>query len=250
MALTNRNKIGFINGQIPRRIDDANKIDKWDRANDVVVSWLLASMIGSISNLLVRLHSSELDLYPIIWNTMFLMMLNDSFNNVRSKISMQEPPPHIQTASLSFLERIFCFVSKALDFKSKNIRGSGNSIVVCKHCNIKGHAIDNKQSANNSVSECTNTGISDRKCYMQFSHSQVTIILGLNKDERTIEDVFANMQGTIGWVKYGHGLWTHMIPITLLVAQMDYITLLMCLIYKCMLTTQMVEKFWFLKLEF
>ncbi|KAI3500537.1 hypothetical protein L1887_36359 [Cichorium endivia] len=48
-ALTIRNKLVFINGGCPRPKDEA-KVVKWDRANAVVVSWLLASMTESISS--------------------------------------------------------------------------------------------------------------------------------------------------------------------------------------------------------
>ncbi|KAI3520153.1 hypothetical protein L1887_09386 [Cichorium endivia] len=49
-ALTIRNKLGFINGECTRPTDDVSKAIKWDRANAVVVSWLLSSMSDSISS--------------------------------------------------------------------------------------------------------------------------------------------------------------------------------------------------------
>lgn len=51
-ALTIRNKLGFINGKCSRPTDEI-KVEKWDRANAVVVSWLLASMTENISSVYI-----------------------------------------------------------------------------------------------------------------------------------------------------------------------------------------------------
>ncbi|KAI3521421.1 hypothetical protein L1887_10887 [Cichorium endivia] len=52
-ALTIRNKLGFIKGSCSRPIGDETKAIKWDRANTVVVSWLLASMTENISSVYI-----------------------------------------------------------------------------------------------------------------------------------------------------------------------------------------------------
>jgi len=48
-ALTIRNKLGFITGTCARPTDN-NKALKWDRANAVVVSWLLSSISDNLSS--------------------------------------------------------------------------------------------------------------------------------------------------------------------------------------------------------
>ncbi|KAI3753423.1 hypothetical protein L2E82_25475 [Cichorium intybus] len=52
-ALTIRNKLCFINGKCSRPTEDETKAEKWDRANAVVVSWLLASMTENISSVYI-----------------------------------------------------------------------------------------------------------------------------------------------------------------------------------------------------
>ncbi|KAI3788114.1 hypothetical protein L2E82_00783 [Cichorium intybus] len=60
-ALTIRNKLGFINGKCSRPTNDEAKAVKWDRANTVVVSWLLASMTENISSVyILSENASEL----------------------------------------------------------------------------------------------------------------------------------------------------------------------------------------------
>lgn len=58
-ALTIRNKIDFINGKCSRPTEDEKKSVKWDRANVVVVSWILASMIDSISSALILSQNAK-----------------------------------------------------------------------------------------------------------------------------------------------------------------------------------------------
>ncbi|KAI3781572.1 hypothetical protein L2E82_11589 [Cichorium intybus] len=61
-ALTIRNKLGFINGDCARPKEDDAKAIKWDRANAVVVSWLLASLTESISSV-YQLSESACELW-------------------------------------------------------------------------------------------------------------------------------------------------------------------------------------------
>ena len=305
-ALTIRNKTGFINGKIVRPTDSENKVVKWDRANAVVISWLLASMTESISSAYVlsqnantlwtelkqtyekingsvifntyqkiNMHSQGSDSVSDYFNSLnglwkefdaltklsectcdtsnarqsftnqlklmqFLMRLNDSFSQIRSNILMQDPLPSVQTA-FSIMSReeshkgnsisgtaskmqSSVFASKAPDFKKKNFKGTGNSVVVCKHCNIKGHSMDrcykligfpkdykfkngnsfqrnensfqNKTSANNSFGEVNDNY--ENKGQMQFSQDQMAKILSLINDKHHLEDMSANMAGTLG----------------------------------------------------
>ena len=47
-SLTARNKLAFINGNLKKPTDDPIKSLKWERANDVVSSWILSSISESI----------------------------------------------------------------------------------------------------------------------------------------------------------------------------------------------------------
>ncbi|KAL4580481.1 hypothetical protein LXL04_016676 [Taraxacum kok-saghyz] len=52
LSLRDRNKLGFVNGTFPCPTEDESKMRQWDRADAVVLSWLL----GSISESLYASH--------------------------------------------------------------------------------------------------------------------------------------------------------------------------------------------------
>lgn len=44
IALSARNKLGFVDGSLSKPIGDASLLRIWTRCNDLVISWFLASL--------------------------------------------------------------------------------------------------------------------------------------------------------------------------------------------------------------
>ena len=56
LGLRARNKLGFVTGTLPRPTEDDLKMSQWDRADAVVLSWILASISENLyaSHVLAR----------------------------------------------------------------------------------------------------------------------------------------------------------------------------------------------------
>ena len=48
IALSTKQKLGFIRGTVPRSVDDASLQEQWDTCNNLVISWLMNSVSESI----------------------------------------------------------------------------------------------------------------------------------------------------------------------------------------------------------
>ncbi|KAL0789969.1 hypothetical protein Bca101_006215 [Brassica carinata] len=60
MALNVRNKLGFIDGTIPKPPDDHRDAGSWSRCNDMVATWLMNSVSKKIGQSLLFLSTAEL----------------------------------------------------------------------------------------------------------------------------------------------------------------------------------------------
>ncbi|KAH0636756.1 hypothetical protein KY289_036671 [Solanum tuberosum] len=49
ISLSAKNKLGFINGTSKCTAEDSSLLDQWKRCNDMVIAWLLNSLIREIS---------------------------------------------------------------------------------------------------------------------------------------------------------------------------------------------------------
>ncbi|KAL4569586.1 hypothetical protein LXL04_025227 [Taraxacum kok-saghyz] len=123
LSLRARNKLGFVNGTFPRPTEDESKMRQWDRADAVVLSWLLGinsytqgsdslsdyynklnslwKEFDSLTNLgictcdaftSVSDHSQQIKLMH------FLMGLDESYSTIRSNILMHDPFPSVKSA--------------------------------------------------------------------------------------------------------------------------------------------------------
>lgn len=94
-ALKSRNNLGFITGDCSRPKEDENKAIKWDRANVVVVSWLLASMFENIyATCVTAKTASELwneleQTFEKIDGSIILMIFKRLINTLRGVIVCQ-----------------------------------------------------------------------------------------------------------------------------------------------------------------
>ncbi|XP_023639573.1 uncharacterized protein LOC111830938 [Capsella rubella] len=59
MALNVRNKLGFVNGEIPKPPDNHPDSGTWSRCNDIVSTWLLNSVDKSIGKSLLYISTAE-----------------------------------------------------------------------------------------------------------------------------------------------------------------------------------------------
>ena len=63
LALGAKNKLGFINGKLPHPIPESDDEERWIRCDFMVRCWILNSVIGSISEVLMYADSSK-----ILWD--------------------------------------------------------------------------------------------------------------------------------------------------------------------------------------
>lgn len=59
MALNVRNKLGFIDGTIPKPPDSHRDAGSWSRCNDMVATWLMNSVSKSIGESLLFMNKAE-----------------------------------------------------------------------------------------------------------------------------------------------------------------------------------------------
>ncbi|KAF8405018.1 hypothetical protein HHK36_009914 [Tetracentron sinense] len=63
MALSAKNKMGFVNGTIPKPKSPASSVALWDRCNDMVLSWLLNSISSDIAHSVIYAETAQ-----AVWN--------------------------------------------------------------------------------------------------------------------------------------------------------------------------------------
>ncbi|KAH7570844.1 hypothetical protein JRO89_XS05G0206300 [Xanthoceras sorbifolium] len=119
LALTAKNKIGFIDGSIepPSETEHPTEYALWNQCNSMILSWLTHSVEPDLAKGVVHAKTArqslwdELDTYRPIsacnqmkahieqreedWMMQFLMGLNDTYNVVRSNILMITPLPNV-----------------------------------------------------------------------------------------------------------------------------------------------------------
>ena len=49
VALSGKNKLGFVNGTIKRATHNQDLANSWDRVNDIIIGWLLNAVDEKIS---------------------------------------------------------------------------------------------------------------------------------------------------------------------------------------------------------
>ncbi|CAN6696828.1 unnamed protein product [Malus baccata var. baccata] len=126
MALTVKNKLGFVDGTINKPSEDISKeLQQWKRCNNLVKTWLLGSMSKEISRSvinykdaqqmwtdlqerfshvnIIQLFHVENEIHDCVQSNMsktmkFLMGLNESYATVRSNTIFLEPLPTVNKA--------------------------------------------------------------------------------------------------------------------------------------------------------
>ncbi|KAL0315223.1 UNVERIFIED_CONTAM: hypothetical protein Scaly_2876000 [Sesamum calycinum] len=109
-------KLGFINGKNPKPEESDESYEQWERADNMVISWILNSIskdivesflyIDIIRDLWLELKarfgcgaSKEIEnLYQRDHLMYFLMGLDESFENIRNQILIMEPLPNVSKA--------------------------------------------------------------------------------------------------------------------------------------------------------
>ncbi|KAL4558053.1 hypothetical protein LXL04_036249 [Taraxacum kok-saghyz] len=205
LGLRARNKLGFVTGTIPRPTEDELKMSQWDRADVVVLSWILASISenlyasgDTISDYYNKLNSlwkefdSLSDLQKCTCDAnksfsdhshqiklmQFLTGLDDSFSQVRSNILLREPLPNVKTA--------FAICSREESYKSSSESSSKtpNSAFFGKTNDNKKRFSNNNNSNNNNKSflVCKNCGIKGHTIERCFK------LIGYPKDHKGKND--------------------------------------------------------------
>ena len=59
LALSAKNKMGFVDGSIERPDETSNLFHNWNRVNSMVISWLLNSLSTDISESVLFLQTAE-----------------------------------------------------------------------------------------------------------------------------------------------------------------------------------------------
>jgi hypothetical protein len=58
MALSAKNKLGFIDGSLAKPAEDTSEYFAWDRCNNMVLSWILNSVSQEISSSIIYIESA------------------------------------------------------------------------------------------------------------------------------------------------------------------------------------------------
>ncbi|KAL5552502.1 hypothetical protein UlMin_039903 [Ulmus minor] len=138
IALSVKNKLGFVDGSIPKPAGTYPNLSSWIRNNNIVISWILnsiskeisASIIFSVSAYEIWLdlkdrfqqsngprifqlrrelmnhvqdQNSLISHYQMEYIMSFLMGLHDSFSQIRGQLLMDPPPP---------INKVFALVSQ------------------------------------------------------------------------------------------------------------------------------------------
>ncbi|XP_071713293.1 uncharacterized protein [Rutidosis leptorrhynchoides] len=230
LALSTKNKVGFIDATLVRNIEDPVLASQWDRCNSVVLSWIL----GSISE---DLYCGQIFFIvaSTVWNE-----LKETYDKIRSNILLRDPIHDAKTAfavisreeshrrivsnPLSNKTQNYVFYSQAgntgysqpshSNYRNKNNRGP-NPNLKCTKCNKLGHIIDrcfeigypshfkklvqsNKSFNSNNVVSTTDVSSNDNASpsYLNLSSDQIIKLLSLlNYAPAQSSNDCANMEG-------------------------------------------------------
>ncbi|KAM1399923.1 hypothetical protein ACFX2F_027271 [Malus domestica] len=102
MALTIKNKKGFIDGTLKRPTHNPDEQLQWDRCNVLVKTWLLGAMSKNISSSVIHCkdaRAAEVKKFMETQKTMkFLIGRNENFAQTRSNIIRFDPLPNLNKA--------------------------------------------------------------------------------------------------------------------------------------------------------
>lgn len=59
IALSARNKLGFVDGSLPKPSPDSVTFKSWSRCNDLVISWLLGALSKSIGRSVIYCKTAQ-----------------------------------------------------------------------------------------------------------------------------------------------------------------------------------------------
>ncbi|RVW66875.1 Retrovirus-related Pol polyprotein from transposon RE1 [Vitis vinifera] len=182
MALTAKNKVGFVDGTISRPMSHDLIYGAWNRCNSMISSWIINAVSREIADSLLYLDSA-CDIWKDlndrfnqvchcgglrVWTDyqhreyvlQFLMGLNDSYARIRGQILMMDPLPAINKVfSLVIQEERHRTVgysysgshnSDPMTFGSNSNAPAGSSggsktrrdRITCSHCGFQGHTKD------------------------------------------------------------------------------------------------------------
>ncbi|EOY13851.1 Uncharacterized protein TCM_032521 [Theobroma cacao] len=160
LALSIKNKMGFINGTIPKPQPTDPLYPSWIRYNNLTVAWMLDFITPQISSTIFYMDSA-----PDIWNILkqsfaqpddtrkdivfrFLNGLNDSFSTVGSQIILMDPIPSLDKVYSLVLreeaQRNLLFQAQpGLESSTMLTASDGKKKfkkdLVCSHCGKKVH---------------------------------------------------------------------------------------------------------------
>lgn len=77
MALNVRNKLGFIDGTIPKPPSNPRDYGSWSRCNNMVATWLMNSVSKKLGQSLLFMSTAE-STWKNFWLVLNMMMLQES----------------------------------------------------------------------------------------------------------------------------------------------------------------------------
>ncbi|GJY35043.1 ribonuclease H-like domain-containing protein [Tanacetum coccineum] len=194
IALTGKNKFGFVDGTYVKPVTSLVLAQQWERCNAIVLGWILSSLspylyLGQVYSQI----ASE-----------FLMGLNDVYQNIRSNILARDPLPDVKEA-FNVVSREeshrglhpgtrsgsgnkvqpAALVVKSNNFRGMNLEGGGNSF-----SNSNGKVYNNNTEASKGASTSSGSTSFDT----QFTKEQMMKILSLI-NEKLSGNANANMAG-------------------------------------------------------
>ncbi|KAL8161067.1 hypothetical protein V2J09_012556 [Rumex salicifolius] len=114
-ALGAKMKIGFLTGAVAKPSSDSKDLPRWTRCDEMVVCWMLNSMVPELSNSFILTDSAKdlwleiVDRYSQVLTRLleledqdkllhFLVNLNSDYDHVKSQIIAMEPIPTLNRA--------------------------------------------------------------------------------------------------------------------------------------------------------
>ncbi|KAL8152109.1 hypothetical protein V2J09_021917 [Rumex salicifolius] len=114
-ALGAKMKIGFLTGAVAKPSSDSKDLPRWTRCDEMVVCWMLNSMVPELSNSFILTDSTKdlwleiVDRYSQVLTRLleledqdrllhFLVNLNSDYDHVKSQIIAMEPVPTLNRA--------------------------------------------------------------------------------------------------------------------------------------------------------
>ncbi|XP_071714003.1 uncharacterized protein [Rutidosis leptorrhynchoides] len=234
LALSTKNKIGFVDGTFVKNTTNNVLASQWDRCNSVVLSWILGSLseelyCGQIFSSIASVVWTELketydkvdgsNMFNLhakltLLSKMFLMGLDDTYMHTRSNILMIDPFPDVKTA--------FSIISREESHRgsssgNNNAKVQHSAFVAQNRCykiigftpNFKkpnNSGFNENFKANNVVSDSTSTSTSNNQSGvlptpstpLSLSSDQIAKLMSMLSDiPSTASNFSSNMSGWI-----------------------------------------------------